>query len=83
MISTGELLSFWASSRAMMWTRFSASNRIYRSVFVSILPHQNSTWDKRTGPNAPLYDMEDGSPGFSVHSCVENWKAGGGRPSQM
>ena len=42
-----------------------------------------SAWDKKTGPNAPLYDMDGGSPGFSVHSCVENWKAGGGRPDQM
>ena len=43
----------------------------------------NSSWDKKTGPNAPLYDMDGGGPGFSIHSCVENWKAGGGLPDQM
>jgi len=40
-------------------------------------------WDKKTGPNSPLYDMDGGIPGFSAHSCVENWKAGGGRPAQI
>ena len=40
------------------------------------------TWNKVTGPNAPLYDMT-GSPDLSVHSCVEMWKKGGGRPEQM
>ncbi|KAL3817553.1 hypothetical protein ACHAXA_010572, partial [Cyclostephanos tholiformis] len=40
------------------------------------------TWNKVTGPNAPLYDMT-GSPDLSVHSCVELWKKGGGRPEQI
>ncbi len=40
------------------------------------------SWNADTGANAPLYDM-DGSPEFSVHACVENWKAGGARPDQM
>jgi hypothetical protein len=51
--------------------------------FAIYCPPNNSTWDKKTGPNAPLYDMEGGLPGFSVHSCVENWKAGGGLPDKM
>ena len=41
------------------------------------------TWNKKTGPNAPLFDMVGGTPGLSVHGCVENWKAGGGNPNQM
>ena len=40
------------------------------------------SWNPTTGANAPLYDM-DGHPEFSVHGCVENWKAGGGRPDQI
>jgi len=42
----------------------------------------HGSWNRKTGVNAPLYDME-GSPEFSVHGCVENWKAGGGRPDQI
>ena len=48
-----------------------------------ILGFTKRTWDKKTGPNAPLYDMDGDLPGFSVHSCVETWKAGGGSPDQM
>ena len=46
------------------------------------LSYNNRSWNPKTGSNAPLYDM-DGSPEFSVHGCVENWKAGGGDPGQM
>jgi len=42
----------------------------------------HGSWNAKTGINAPLYDM-DASPEFSVHSCVENWKAGGGSPDQI
>mmetsp|Transcript_20208 Transcript_20208/g.48568 ORF Transcript_20208/g.48568 Transcript_20208/m.48568 type:complete len:687 (+) Transcript_20208:1014-3074(+) len=42
----------------------------------------HGSWNAETGVNAPLYDM-DGSPEFSVHGCVENWKRGGGRPDQI
>lgn len=42
----------------------------------------HGSWNAKTGINAPLYDM-DGSPEFSVHRCVENWKLGGGFPDQI
>ncbi len=42
----------------------------------------HGTWNPNTGANAPLYDM-DGSPDLSVHTCVEMWLNGGGRPEQM
>ncbi|KAL7541791.1 hypothetical protein ACHAXR_011209 [Thalassiosira sp. AJA248-18] len=42
----------------------------------------HGSWNRETGANAPLYDME-GSPEFSVHGCVENWMEGGGRPDQI
>ena len=60
-----------------------ASHLIFLFYFAICCHPNNSAWDKKTGPNAPLYDMEGGLPGFSVHSCVENWKAGGGLPDQM
>lgn len=41
------------------------------------------TRDEKTLPNATLYDMNGGTPGLSVHCCVENWKAGGGCPDEM
>jgi len=42
----------------------------------------HGSWNSETGANAPLYDMS-GSPEFSVHGCVENWKEGGGDPDQI
>lgn len=42
----------------------------------------HGSWNEKTGANAPLYDMT-GSPEFSVHGCVENWKEGGGDPDQI
>jgi hypothetical protein len=79
MIFMGELLSrYWGSEVSMMWYPFLPIHLI-----LPIPYYFNSAWDKKTGPNAPLYDMEGGIPGFSAHSCVENWKAGGGRPAQM
>lgn len=42
----------------------------------------HGSWNTNTGGNAPLYDM-DGSPQFSVDSCVKNWMNGGGTPDQI
>src|SRR6056300_241363 len=36
-----------------------------------------------TGLNAPLYYQGWGDPEFNVHSCVENWLAGGGSRSKI
>jgi hypothetical protein len=65
----------------MIWPSICRAHAFVHQVVFSILLLR--TWDKKTGPNAPLYDMVGGTPGLSVHGCVENWKAGGGRPDQM
>ncbi|KAL7548690.1 hypothetical protein ACHAWF_011963 [Thalassiosira exigua] len=42
----------------------------------------HGSWNPTTGSNAPVFDM-DGSPEFSLDSCVKNWMDGGARPSQI
>ena len=43
----------------------------------------HGSWSDVTGFNAPLYYQGWGDPEFNVHSCVENWLAGGGSRSKI
>ena len=42
----------------------------------------HGSWNEKSGVDAPLYD-QNGSPEFSVHSCVENWLKGGAKKEKI